>query len=281
MIDLHLHSHYSDGTWSPSALVEHALSIGMKHIALTDHDTTDGIDEALERGGNKLQVIAAIEINTIYHEQKADGQVQAHDVHILGYFINKENEALKSVIRRQSSARQKQVERIIERVNQNGTALTLGDVAACAGKGAIGKAHLSEAIVRCGAESDIMGAYKNYLTRTGAYYIERESVSPFEAVAAIREAGGIASLAHPGKGAHVMPLLSLLIDGGLEGVEAYHRVHSLKLLKKYVRFAHDNDLLVTGGSDCHGPYKEYASMMGAISLPRDLLSLLERRHASR
>lgn len=247
----------------------------MKHIALTDHDTTGGIDEALERAGTKLEIIPAVEINTIYVERNIDDK-PAHDVHILGYFIDKENEALKKLLERQKLARQSQVERIIARVNENGYSLTLDGVAKCAGKGALGKAHISEAIVRCGASGDIMSAYENYLRRSGQYYIERESVSPFEAIEAIKLAGGLASIAHPGKGAHMKALLTELVESGLDGVEAYHRVHSLTLLKKYLRFAHDNNLVVTGGSDCHGPYREYASLMGCISIPGEVLTALQR-----
>jgi 3',5'-nucleoside bisphosphate phosphatase len=271
MIDLHLHSHHSDGTWSPRDLVEYAVKIGMKHIALTDHDTVAGVGEAQEVAAGRLEIIPAVEINTIHQDQHG-----AYDVHILGYFIDIENGELNAVLDRQKAARAAHVLDCIELVIASGVAITLEDVQACAGKGAIGKAHLTEAIVRAGGAPDLTTAYHKYMVRGSQYYAARKSVAPLDAVRAIRAAGGIASIAHPGKEAHVMPLIESLIDEGLQGVEAYHRVHGLALLRKYVRFAHKRDLLVTGGSDCHGPYEEFASMMGQISLPPEILTALKK-----
>ena len=271
MIDLHLHSHHSDGTWSPRDLVDHALKIGMKHIALTDHDTVAGVGEAIETAAGRLEIIPAVEINTIHHDEHG-----AYDVHILGYFIDIESPELISVLDRQKAARAAHVLDCIELVSASGVAITLEDVQACAGKGAIGKAHLTEAIVRAGGAADLTAAYHKYMVRGSKYYAPRKSVAPVDAVRAIRAAGGIASIAHPGKEAHVIPLIEALIEAGLEGVEAYHRVHGLALLRKYVRFAHKRNLLVTGGSDCHGPYEEFASMMGQISLPPEILTALKK-----
>lgn len=274
MIDLHLHTHHSDGTWSPAELVEHAVKIGMKHIAISDHDTVCGIDEGLAAARGRLEIIPAIELNTIYKDEAG----ASHDVHILGYFIDKDNQELAASIAKQKAARADHVLDCIKLVTAAGVPITLEAVQECAGVGAIGKAHLTEAIVRAGGAPDLTAAYEKFMVRGSQFYADRKSISPYEAVAAIRAAGGIASIAHPGKEKHVIPLIEALKEIGLGGVEAYHRVHSLPLLRQYLRFANKHKMLVTGGSDCHGPYQEFESMMGSISLPPEVLKDLRRAH---
>ena len=274
MIDLHLHTHHSDGTWSPAELVEHAVKIGMKHIAISDHDTVCGIDEGLAAARGRLEIIPAIELNTIYKDEAG----ASHDVHILGYFIDKDNQELAAAIAKQKAARADHGLDCIKLVTAAGVSITLEAVQECAGMGAIGKAHLTEAIVRAGGAPDLTAAYEKFMVRGSQFYADRKSISPYEAVAAIRAAGGIASIAHPGKEKHVVPLIEALQQVGLSGVEAYHRVHSLPLLRQYLRFANKHKMLVTGGSDCHGPYQEFESMMGSISVPPEVLKDLRRAH---
>ncbi len=274
MIDLHLHTHHSDGTWSPAELVEHAVKIGMKHIAISDHDTVCGIEEGLEAARGRLEIIPAIELNTIFKDEAG----ARHDVHILGYFIDKDNQDLAAAIAKQKAARAEHVLDCIELVRLAGVPITLEDVQECAGMGAIGKAHLTEAIVRAGGAPDLTSAYEKFMVRGSQFYADRKSISPFDAVSAIRAAGGIASIAHPGKEQHVIPLIEALKEIGLGGVEAYHRVHSQSLLRQYLRFASKHKMLVTGGSDCHGPYQEYESMMGSIPVPAEVLRDLRRAH---
>ncbi len=273
MFDLHLHSHHSDGTWSPYELVEHAVKIGMKTIALTDHDTVSGIDEAIVAAGGRLEIIPAIELNTIF----CDDLGNSHDVHILGYFIDRENADLLSAITLQKQARAAHVLDCIKLVASAGVKITVESVQECAGQGAIGKAHLTEAIVRAGGAPDVTAAYEKFMVRGSKFYADRHSISPFAAVAAINAAGGVASIAHPGKEDYVIPLIESLRQAGLGGIEAYHRVHSPNLVEQYVEMARRLNLVVTGGSDCHGPFEEYASLMGSIVMPEEILSGLSRR----
>src|ERR1700733_12794801 len=195
MIDLHLHTHHSDGTWSPRELVEHAVKIGMKHVAITDHDTVAGVSEAIDAAAGRLEVIPAVEINTVYNDDQGNG----HDVHILGYFVDTQNTELGAVLARQKAARARHVLDCIELIATSGIHITLEDVQACAGMGAVGKAHITEAIVRAGGAEDLTAAYQKYMVRTSRFYAQRESVAPLEAVKAIKAAGGIPSIAHPGK----------------------------------------------------------------------------------
>ena len=289
MIDLHLHTHHSDGTWAPRELVEHAVNIGMKHIALSDHDTVSGIAEALEAAAGRLEIIPAIELNTLYYDcaqSEDDGNYGAgqqssecnatHDVHILGYFIDPENKELLDVIARQKQARAEHVLECIELISASGVPINLALVQECAGVGAVGKAHITEAIVRAGGAADLTAAYEKFMVRGSQFYAQRRSISPFEAVRAIRAAGGVASIAHPGKEKHVIPLIESLRKVGLGAVEAFHRVHSDSLRREYVAFAAERGMLVTGGSDCHGPYQEFKSMMGDIELPPTVLPELRK-----
>ena len=270
MIDLHLHSHYSDGTWAPRNLVEHAVQIGMKHIALSDHDTVDGIDEALQAAAGRIEVIPAVEINTVE---------AGHDVHILGYFIDRHNRELEAVLDRQKLARSRHLEACIERIAASGVQITLESVHQCAGGnvGVLGRAHITEAIVKAGGAADITAAYEKYTRRGSPYYPERASVRPHDAILAILAAGGIPSIAHPGKEEYVISLIESLQKIGLLAVEAFHRVHSPELTAFYIDYASRKGLLVTGGSDCHGPYQEYPSLMGSIAVPPEVLSNLRKK----
>ncbi len=265
--DFHLHTHHSDGTWSPKELVEHAVKLKLTHIAVTDHDTTYGINEAIEAAQGRLEIIAAVEINTIRREP--DGTHK--DVHILGYFIDQRNEKLQNLLCRQRQARLEHVEKMVASLNAAGHPLTMTMLRDKAGLGAIGKAHITQCMVECGMAEDLMEAYEKYICKESPFYVRRESASPQEAIAAINDSGGFASIAHPGKSPEMLEYILSLKRAGLAGVEAYHRMHSVDLVRQYIRFANRNSLIVTGGSDCHGPYKEYKATAGSIALPKDIV----------
>jgi predicted metal-dependent phosphoesterase TrpH len=274
-LDLHTHSHFSDGTWSPTELVNHAISLNMKHIALTDHDTTDGINEAIESAKGMIEIIPALEINTIH--KLPDGR--SEDVHILGYFIDKENKSLKQVLQKQQDARRVHVCETIEKVRSLGINLDMHGVQRFAGLGSVGKAHITQAIVAAGGAPDITSAYEQFMCRGSQHYVQRRSVTPQEAIQAINTAGGIASIAHPGQAAYIDELILALRDCGLQGIEAFHRVHSLERVRHFIRLAHRNNLVVTGGSDCHGPFEDFASTIGSISVPSEVLTNLRIRYS--
>ncbi len=143
-----------------------------------------------------------------------------------------------------------------------------------AGKGAVGKLHLTQAILAIGAAQDANEAYDKFLARDSKYFVERKSATPEEAIAAITDANGIASIAHPGKEDFIMPLILRLKTKGLRAVEAYHRIHSVDRMRQFVRFAQRNELLLTGGSDCHGPFKEYKATIGTVPVPIEVLHKL-------
>lgn len=274
-IDLHLHTHHSDGTWSPTALVTHAISIGMKHIAITDHDSIEGIEEAREAAHGKLEIIPGIEINTIYQHDSG----KREDIHVLGYFIDPKSQALLEVLKRQQDARTRHVYDSIDAVAALGIAITADSVQKHAGIGSIGRAHITMAIVEAGGAADVNEAWEKFMTRNSPHYVPRNSVSPMDAIRAINAAGGIASIAHPGKGKHIDALImQLREDAGLAAIEAHHRVHSNDLVTHFIELANKNDMLITGGSDCHGPFEDYAPTVGSIPVPLENLHRLRARH---
>ncbi len=265
--DFHLHTHHSDGTWSPKELVEHAINIKLTHMAITDHDTTFGINEAIEAAQGRLEIIPAVEINTIRRE--SDGTHK--DVHILGYFIDQKSEKLQSLLAEQRKARLEHVEKLVTNLQGAGHPLTMEMLRKKAGLGSIGKAHITQCMVECSMATDLMEAYEKYVSKESPFYVRRESVSPQEAIAAINSSAGFASIAHPGKSPEMLEYILSLKRDGLAGVEAFHRMHSVDLVRQYIRFAERNSLIVTGGSDCHGPYKEYKATAGTISIPKEIV----------
>lgn len=273
LADLHLHSHHSDGTWSPAALIEHAVALGLTHVALTDHDTTAGIDEATRTAAGRLKVIPGVEINTIHENE--DGTVE--DIHVLGYFIDLRANVLASLLKRQRLARMDHVAAFSRRLKEDGIDLSVESIEKASGRGAIGKAHITKAIVDAGLARDINEAYKRFLAKDSPFYVKRESVRPEEAIEAIRQSGGISSIAHPGKGEHMRELILYFKTRGLDAIEAFHRMHSVDLVRRYIRFANKNKLLITGGSDCHGPYDDYPPSMGSINIPEEIVrNLIDR-----
>lgn len=274
--DFHLHTHHSDGTWSPAALIEHAIKIKLTHIAITDHDTTDGISEGRAAAAGRLEIISGVEINTI--QRQADGTHR--DVHILGYFIDAADADLQKLLASQRQARLDHIEKMVALLNADGHPLSMEMIKACAGYGAIGKGHITQAMVDCGMAPSIMEAYEKFIAKESPYYVRRESVSPEQAIAAINNAGGFASIAHPGKSPQMMPYILSLKEQGLAGVEAFHRMHSGNLVRQYIRFANRNSMIITGGSDCHGPYKEYKATVGSISMPKDIVKKFLDSHCA-
>lgn len=262
-VDLHMHTYHSDGTWSPEDLVAYAIEKKLRYISVTDHDSTSGITEARACAGNKIEIIAGVEVNSIY--RNADGS--AKDVHILGYFIDPLAAPLQKLLERQRTERRAHAERLVARMQAEGMPITLEKVQSFAGHGAVGKMHIAQAIIAVGGAQDATEAYNKYLTRGSAHYEERHSVSPHEAIQGIVASGGIASIAHPGKEDDAFSLIIELKEAGLRCIEAHHRIHSADRVKQYIRFAERNDMLITGGSDCHGPFKEYEPVLGTVTLP--------------
>lgn len=246
-VDLHIHSTYSDGQLKPAELVDLAYKQGAKAIAITDHDTADGTDEAMQRGGEKgIAVVAGIEISTWHGDTS---------MHILGYCFSHEDEQFKSRLQLLQEGRETRNSRIIENLNRLGIRVNLGELQQYSAYGQTGRPHIARLLVDKGVSKTMDLAFRHYLGRGAAAYAERFRFAAHDAIAMIREAGGIAVLAHAASldpSLRSIPqLLKGLCSEGLGGIEVYYPAHSPKAVKALLKMAAEFDLLITGGSDFH------------------------------
>ncbi len=242
--DLHVHTTASDGTHTPEQVVQEAVRVGLAAVAMADHDTVGGVEPGLAAGRQMgIIVVPAVEINTDY---------AADEIHLLGYYINHESAALSAHLEGLRTKRFERAERIVARLNELGRKISMERVMEIAGGGAIGRPHIARAIAEAGYASSIGAAFGKYLVRGAPAYVERHKLTPLQAIEIIHEAQGVAVLAHPGNSKHD-ELIPELVDGGLQGIEAYHADHSSAQANHYVQMARRYDLIPTGGSDSHGP----------------------------
>ena len=247
-IDLHIHSTFSDGVLNPTEIVDLAESQGLSAISITDHDTAAGTDEAMQRGReNGVEVISGIEISSWHGDTS---------MHILGYGFRYNEEQFNSRLSLLQNGREVRNVRIIENLNRLGIKVDIDELLQYSEYGQTGRPHIARLLVDRGMTKSIDLAFKHYLRRGAAAYAERFRFSARDAVAMIRDAGGIAVLAHPttlNPSLRSIPaLLKDLQKVGLEGVEVYYPAHSPKAVKALLKMVADLGLLITGGSDFHG-----------------------------
>ena len=264
--DLHLHTTASDGALSPTKMVESAATIGLSGIAITDHDTVDGIEEAL-RAGRKLDidVIPGIEISSIYQDKI--------EVHILGYFVDHHNEVFVEKLKILKNARWERGMKMVERLNSAGIAISFERVIEIAQGGAIGRPHIARAMHEIGVVSSMDSAFGKYLQYGGIGYVPRYKVTPSEAVQMILDAGGVPGCAHVAKLKRDELIVSLMSEG-LRAVEVYHPDHGPASSRFYRKFAEKRELIVTGGSDAHCFKGDKHPGVGAVSVPYDVVEQL-------
>lgn len=263
--DLHLHSTASDGVYSPGAVVNKAKELGFRAIALTDHDTVAGLEEALcvgERLG--VEIIPGVELSAI--DAKAGRTLE---VHILGYFIDHHQLGLKSVLNKISEDRQVRAAGMVEKLNGLGVKIDLKRVRDLAAGESVGRPHIARAMLEKGFIDDIKEAFSiEYLGRGGRAYVERFKISPQQAIDLIKDAGGLPVLAHPGYLSDGSLLAEEEIEAyqqlGLKGLEVYYSKHSAEQVDYYKRLADRLGLMLTGGSDCHGGS---SALIGTVKLP--------------
>lgn len=266
--DLHTHSTASDGQYTPSELVELAKKRGLEVLALTDHDTVDGIGEAV-RAGERLgvRVLPGIELSAREY----------HTFHILGYGIEPEAPGLVELCRRMKARRDERVDRLLAFLREKGVALTAAEVEVAAGGEIIGRPHFAQAMVRRGYVMTNREAFDRYLD-TEEYHekVERGKPSVTECIAAIRAAGGRASLAHPyqiGLGNDELDgLVGELAEYGLDAVECHYPKHTPEQERFYLHLAEKYGLHVTGGSDFHGEKVKPDVELAALQLELDWLT---------
>lgn len=274
-IDLHLHTTYSDGSLPPAGVMALAAKAHVTTLAITDHDTVDGIPDALAAGAALgIEVIPGIEISSRYGEG---------ELHILGYFLDWKDEALASELVRLKSTRHARNPRIIGKLNELGLGITYDEVRALAGDVSVGRPHIARVLMEKGYVTSAKEAFDRYLADGAAAYVPRELPTPAEAIALIRAAKGVAVLAHPvwvDRGSQrINTLCAELKEAGLQGIEVYYSTHKPEQTAEYLNTARRLDLLVTGGSDFHGltkPDIEIGIGRGTLHVSPKLLEPLRK-----
>ncbi len=249
--DLHIHTLYSDGVFSPEKIVDTAIDVGLQVIALTDHDNVLSYPVAKDylrktNRDDKLEIIQGIEVNTLYKN---------YEVHILGYFMDVNNNDFQNMLKIQQQARVKQTKEIINLLSKKeGIKIKFEDIKKqVAEGGSIGRPHIAKAITNAGGTSSVIEAYSKYIHDDSPVYVQRKTVSPQDAVEIIYDAGGVPVIAHPHDIDIAEDLIKELMQYGLRGIEAYHRKHSPACVEYFSSMAEELGLIVTGGSDFHAP----------------------------
>ena len=271
MIDLHSHTNESDGSCSPAQLLDEARRAGVKTLGITDHDTFKGYDQAVPLApAAGIDLICGIELSTKLH---------GHSVHLLGYFLDQSRmDSFRTWVVGQQEARRDRNVRLVARLQELGFDITLEEAEA-RGRGMTGRPHFAQILVEKGYVANLRQAFDDYLDESAKGYVYRREPQLSEGVAHIREAGGIASLAHPVRVKGDIPsLMPELCEGGLNAIEAYHSDHSEQDTQLYLDLAAKYNLLVTGGSDYHGSVKPNVRLgtgyNGNLRVPEGVLRAL-------
>jgi predicted metal-dependent phosphoesterase TrpH len=269
--DLHLHTRFSDGTYTPEELVGHARHHGLVALALTDHDTVEGCEPAAAACAEQgIEFIPGTELTA---------EVNGQELHLLGYLIDTVNPRLLDEITRFQSVRQERIREMVARLNRLNIPLEAEAVFALASCRSPGRPHVGRALVQAGFCGDLDEAFERFLKKHRPAWVPKLRISAENAMDLIHHAGGLAVLAHPGlnRNDDVIPQL---VAEGLDGVECYHSKHSPSACEHYVQLAQQYQLLVTGGSDCHGLNKG-KPLIGSIKLPYEHVQDLKSRAAER
>jgi hypothetical protein len=258
MIDLHLHTSASDGTDAPDELVRVCRRAGITTMAVTDHDTTAALLETAreaERAG--IEFVPGIEITSAW---------MGNDVHILGYFFDRESPVLTAFLEAQLEDRIRRAREVAERLVELGAPVDMEALIARAGGRPVLRPHIAQALVSAGHAGDEQDAFDRFVGEGRPAYVARRGATPSEVVAIIRQAGGVSSMAHPGVTAQDA-LIPDLAAAGLDAIEAYHTDHSTSETARYLQMAPQLGLAVTGGSDFHGFRSAHSNGFGTVCLP--------------
>ena len=271
-VDLHAHTTASDGTLTPRELVRLAARHGVRVLAVTDHDSTGGVREAMDeaRGLPSLEVVPGLEINC---------DVPGAEIHVLGYCVDWEAEWFQEFLGAQREERRQRVYRIAARLAELGMPIDPDDVFALVKEGSAGRPHVAQAMVDRGYVKSVREAFDRYLSRNGPANVPRKRLTPVEAVRIIRRARGVPVLAHPGL-ANRDELIPELVEAGLAGIEAFYPEHSTGQITAYRELAAKLGLVATGGSDFHGPRVSGVRHPGVQPVPDSAWLELRRRLAA-
>lgn len=266
LADLHVHTHLSDGTFTPEEVVENARKVGLSCIAVTDHDCVDGVMPAIKAAKKHgPEIIPGVEMSA---------QEKGREVHLLGFFPDIKDKKFLEKLKTIRRDRVERVYRMVEKLKKYNVRLDPERVFELSGPGSVGRLHVAAVLEEEGYVSSIEEAFKRFIGDKGPCYVAHYEISAKEAIAELKRVGAVVVYAHP----HLMGgdgLIPQFIKYGLDGIEAYHSEHSKQVTKRYVELAEECGLLVTGGSDCHGLNKG-RMLMGTVNVPYSLVEELKR-----
>jgi len=267
--DLHNHTTASDGLLAPAQLIEYAVQKELACIAITDHDTIDGIDEAITAGEKyRIEIIPGIEINT---------QLASNEIHILGYFIDWKSSLLQEILIKMKNERRTRTKKMIQKLTKlYGFNITYEEILDKAEDAAIGRLHIARALMSKGLVKNINEAFNRYLGVDCPAYVDRYHLTPGEGISLIKKSGGAAILAHPGLLAK-KELLDYMLNTEIDGIEAYHSKHTQEQAQYFASIARKNNLLITGGSDCHGELFNGVPTIGDVTIGMEEVVLLKNK----
>jgi len=247
--DFHIHTMFSDGVFSPERVVDTALDVGLEAFAITDHDNVLSYEIAkkyIKENNLSLELVNGVEINTIYN---------GYEIHILGYFMNNNDDDFQKMLKQQQKARITQAKEILTLLKKReGITVKMEDLERLvAPGGSIGRPHIAKAVTAAGGSDSVTEVYNKYINDNSNVYVQRKTVTPHDAVEVIYDAGGIPVFAHPFDVDIAESLTKELMQHGLRGLEAYHRKHSPAMVEYFSSMAEKLGLIVTGGSDFHAP----------------------------
>lgn len=278
-IDLHAHTTASDGSLTPTELVDAASALGLAALAVTDHDTIAGLGEAKAAAQNaSLTLVSGVELSV---------EDDAGRFHLLGYCFNPDNETLAQTLTEIRAARAERNQRMAAKMTELGLPVTMDDVRAEAGDGGevIARPHFAAALIKKGVVNSVKEAFDRYLSTGKPLYLPKKVLTPADAIALLHDAGGVAVMAHPG----LIPMgddtlteriQSLAQDNALDGLEAHYSQHTAAQTERFLALARKNGLIVTGGSDFHGTPKPHVPLGVVTSgrpAPLELLTALQAR----
>lgn len=264
-VDLHCHSTASDGALPPTAVVEEAQRKGLVALALTDHDTIDGLAEARAAGERLgVRIVPGVELSAVENET---------ETHLLGLHLQ-DVATMAQRLAALREMRRDRAERMVERLNALGVKVTMDSVLANAAGGAIGRPHVARAVVAVGAAADMREAFDRYLGNGRPACVGKERLSMSDAIKIVHDAGGIAVLAHPGD-AVTRTRLAALVAQGLDGCEVRHPSHSDEAIGRIGQLVEDLGMLPSGGSDWHGTFDGWRTL-GVMQVP---LAWMERQES--
>jgi 3',5'-nucleoside bisphosphate phosphatase len=270
-IDLHAHTSESDGTLSPTEVVRLALERDLDTVAITDHDTTSGLDEAATAADEAgVALVPGIEFSAEY---------EGASLHVLAYWVDPQDEALRVELQRLNDSRFRRGELMVQKLQDLGYPVEFERVREIAGGGLIARPHVAQAMVEAGIVGSESEAFERFISDDGPAYVPKHALHPMEALGLIRDAGGVCVLAHPGmwKGSGAVPdeLIEQMASGGMVGLEVDHPDHGDEQRVHYRAMAERLDLVPTGASDCHGARYDYR--MGSESTDAERYAELKRR----